>query len=315
MPYLKFANFSRDMERIITGRNCSLLEELNNNGRRMQRRHFGVEVEACDYTRSCAEIDEWTADDAISALFDTVPDSEDMLFDYGEDCSLFGNCFELRTAPMTMKLLKALDWDAFFGTLKDNNYRQSDFNTCDRAGIHVHVNKASLKYPKESAINATLLVAENYELLRKFARRSRDEFERWAANPTWVRDSLDSAISKAYYGDYSEFADGFVNFPMYESRYRAINVTNNETYECRMFNSTLNGQDMIDILDFVDALWTVCDRPVYDMGMSDVLNYIKSVGNYHAYDKLTNPPEGKDVYYDWLDMYCEDEEEDEDDDW
>ena len=48
---LLFANFSQKLGRIITGRNCSLLD----NG--LQRRHFGIEIEACDYASGDGYVD------------------------------------------------------------------------------------------------------------------------------------------------------------------------------------------------------------------------------------------------------------------
>ena len=96
---LLFANFSNKLGRIITGRNCSLLDD----GR--QRRHFGVEIEACDYA-SDSYLDEDTAYGAINELFSPFDSIGEDLFKVKDDCSLVGNHFEMVTSPMTMNLLK-----------------------------------------------------------------------------------------------------------------------------------------------------------------------------------------------------------------
>ena len=111
---LMFANYSDKLSRIITGRSCSLLED----GR--QRRHFGVEIEACDYARH-SYIDEETAYDAINGLFSPFDIGED-LFEVKDDCSLAGNHFEVVTSPMTMKLLKSLNWKDFFDVIEASDY-------------------------------------------------------------------------------------------------------------------------------------------------------------------------------------------------
>ena len=140
---LLFANFSNKLGRIITGRNCSLLDD----GR--QRRHFGVEIEACDYASS-SYLDEDTAYGAINELFSPFDSIGEDLFKVKDDCSLVGNHFEMVTSPMTMNLLKSLNWEDFFSLLRNADYKQTNFNEYDKAGIHVHVNRRSLHHPFEA---------------------------------------------------------------------------------------------------------------------------------------------------------------------
>ena len=172
---LMFANFSSKLGRIITGRNCSLLED----GR--QRRHFGVEIEACDYARH-SYVDEETAYDAINELFSPFDIGEN-LFEVKDDCSLAGNHFEMVTSPMTMSLLRGLDWEDFFKLLRNADYKQTDFNEYDKAGIHVHVNRQSLHHPFEAAVNALAFITENDDTIRRFARRSQGQWNDWCGTP------------------------------------------------------------------------------------------------------------------------------------
>lgn len=304
--YLRFANFSSKLGRIVTGRHCSLLD----NG--LQRRHFGVEIEACDYDDN-SYLDYETAGDAVNNLFAPFRGWEE-LFEVKDDCSLQGNHFEMVTSPMTMDLLKILDWEEFFDAIKSAGYKQTDFNPYDKAGIHVHVNRQSLHHPFEAAVNALVFITENEETIRRFARRSNNNWCDWCTVPPILFNDVDEYVARISKGDYSDFGWGW-NSPIQVdyTRYRAINFCSRNTWELRIFNSTLKAQDMRNILSFADALWTLADTDYYNMSIEAMHDKLTQLGNPCAARMMLEPP--RDTHA--CDNYgCRNEDEyDEDDDW
>lgn len=300
---LRFANFSSKLGRIVTGRNCSLLSD----GR--QRRHFGVEIEACDYDNH-SYVDYETADDAIHNLFAPFRDWEE-LFEVKDDCSLKGNHFEMVTAPMTMDLLKILDWEEFFNTIKSAGYKQTDFNEYDNAGIHVHVNRRSLHHPFEAAVNALVFITKNEDTIRRFARRSKNNWLDWCSTPNVLYNYIDEYISRIADGDYSDFGwDWDSPIQVDYTRYRAINFCSRNTWELRIFNSTLKAQDMRNILSFADALWALADTDHYNMSLESLYSELVSLGNPLAARMMLEPPRDTLACDDY--GYCDEDEYDDD---
>lgn len=304
---LLFANFSSKLGRIITGRNCSLLDD----GR--QRRHFGIEVEACDYASHITYVDYETASAAIYELFSPFPDCEE-LYKVKDDYSLVGNHFEMVTSPMTMSLLRNLDWEDFFSLLRDANYKQTDFNQYDKAGIHVHVNRKSLHHPFEAAVNALTFIAENDDTIRRFARRSEGQWRDWCNIPYELADNIDQYVEEIENGDYSAFGYEYTStIRVDDTRYRAVNFCSSRTWELRIFNSTLEAQDMRNILDFADALWTLADTDSYDMSLESMHDKLLELGNPIAANQMFEPPEDTQASDDY--DYRDDDDYDEDNDW
>lgn len=303
---LMFANFSNKLGRIITGRNCSLLDD----GR--QRRHFGVEIEACDYDRH-SYVDDETASDAVCELFSPFDINED-LFEIKDDCSLAGNHFEMVTSPMTMSLLRGLDWEDFFRVLRNADYKQTDFNEYDKAGIHVHVNRKSLHHPFEAAVNALAFITENEDTIRRFARRSRSQWNDWCSTPYRLYNDIDDYLDEIKNGNYSAFGWEYTStIRVDDTRYQAVNFCSSRTWELRIFNSTLEAEDMRNILDFADALWTLADTDSYDMSIESMHNKLLELGNPTAANLMYEPPKDTHASNDY--SYCEDDDCDEDDDW
>lgn len=305
---LMFANFSSKLGRIITGRNCSLLDD----GR--QRRHFGIEIEACDYARN-SYVDDETASDAIYELFSSFPGFEE-LSEVKDDCSLVGNHFEMVTSPMTMSLLRGLDWEDFFRVLRNADYKQTDFNEYDKAGIHVHVNRRSLYHPFEAAVNALAFITENEDTIRRFARRSQNQWNDWCGTPYLLYNDIDEYLDEIKNGDYSAFGwEHTSNIRVDGTRYQSVNFCSSRTWELRIFNSTLEAEDMRNILDFADALWTLADTDSYDMSIEAMHNKLLELGNPIAANLMYEPPKDTHVSYDYSYEGRDDDEYDEDDDW
>lgn len=280
---LFFANFSQKLGRIVTGRNCSLLED----GR--QRRHFGIEIEACDYGFD-DYVDYDTGDEAMLRLFSPF-EGMDELGKIKDDCSLIGSRFEFVTSPMTMGLLKSLNWADFFSVIRHAGYKQTDFNDGDAAGIHVHVNRKSLHHPFEAAVNALAFITMNESTIRRFARRSKQQWDDWCSSPYYLSQYPDRYIGKITNGDYSSFGyESRDPLQVDETRYQCVNFCSHNTWELRIFNSTLYPKEMYDILDFAEALWQLADDDHYTLSLDAMHDKLMELGNPTAADKMFHPP-------------------------
>lgn len=322
----KFVNLSKKMDvstglyNLLSGRASSLLKD----GTNRQRRHFGIEYEAAKYNGFDDTFDEESALDAIYTLGQHVNYRPEDLFEIKSDCSLNGDSFEIATAPMTESVLKVLDWDAMFEYLEQNGYKTSDFNRRACNGIHCHVNKRSFSYVKQAGVNAELFMAENYDLIRRFARRHRYNFSRWSSfHPIWGGADTDDLIHSASRGEYDEFlenrdwydnsvAGSYVS--LNDNRYRAVNFTNPDTYEIRIFNATLDASVMEAIIDFNILIWDMADAPKYEISLEDFLAEARRRGMYNLVDQLENPYEGPDIDEGLIECTRHDDY-DEDDDW
>lgn len=290
---LFFANFSQKLGRIVTGRNCSLLED----GR--QRRHFGIEIEACDYGFD-DYVDYDTGDEAMHRLFSPF-EGIDELGEIKDDCSLIGNHFEFVTSPMTMELLKSLNWADFFSVIRHAGYQQTDFNKDDAAGIHVHVNKRSLHHPFEAAVNALAFITVNEDTIRRFARRAKEQWDNWCSSPYQLSRYPDRFIGKIKDGDYSSFGYEYRDplLQVNETRYQCVNFCSRNTWELRIFNSTLYPKEMYNILDFAEALWQLADDDHYTLSLDAMHDKLMELGNPTAADEMLHPPRDTYAYDDY----------------
>ena len=309
MPHthnLYFADYSKELNELLTKKNATILSD----GR--QARYFGVEVEVCDYTSDDDTTDYFTGETSVDHLLHPIGCSSQnrTIYSVKRDGSLEGNSFEMVTAPMTMSLLKKLDWDGFFDYIRSCHYRQTDFNIYDCAGIHIHINRNSLKQYGRSVINALLFITEHYHTMRMFSRRSAYTWYEWCGTPSCLenRYNLKNAISHAKNGDYSVFGSAERLYNILESRYQSVNLLSPDTWEIRIFNSTLKGKDMYNILDFVDVLWELCDTPTYTITMDKVIKALIDRGNTDCANLISNPSNTKDVKDDY--SWCKDNDDD-----
>lgn len=321
----KFVNLSKKIDvstglyNLLSGRASSLLKD----GTGRQRRHFGIEYEAAKYD-GLDEFDEESALDSIYTLAQNVNYRPEDLFEVKSDCSLIGNSFEIATAPMTESVLKVLDWGAMFNYLEENGFKTSDFNKRACNGIHCHVNKRSLAYIKQAGVNAELFMASNRELIRRFARRHKYTFNRWSSfHPIWNGDDLEDLVRFASAGDYTAFLEDCgwndsshegIYVALGDTRYRAVNFTNSDTYEIRIFNATLDASVMDAIIDFNILIWDMADTPKYEMDINEFISEARRRGMYNLVDQLSNPYKGPDIDEGLVEVY-NDDDEDEDDDW
>ena len=152
--------------------------------------------------------------------------------------------FEIVSHPMSLAYhMDVMPWAEVIEEAREMDYLSHQAGTC---GLHIHVSRDAFGYDEreqEASIARVLFFFEkHWEELLKFSRRTRHQLEQWASRYGYQNDPkkiLDDAKHKNGRG-----------------RYTAVNLTNRDTIEFRMFRGTLKLNTFLATLQLVDR---VCD--------------------------------------------------------
>ena len=200
-------------------------------------RFFGVEL----------EIDGAGEDSDNAAEILHIANAEQPLAYCKHDGSL-DEGFEIVTHPMTLDFhLRSMPWEQIVEKAKKLGYTSHQAGTC---GLHVHINRTafgSTESTQDAAIARTLFFFEKFwDELLKFSRRTQGQLNQWAARYGYKdqpQEILDHAKSGRHAG-----------------RYTAVNLTNADTVEFRMFRGTLKYNTLIATLELLDC---IIDAAIY----------------------------------------------------
>ena len=218
-------------------------------------RHFGVELEIDDGG---------TVNSNAQKLLDIANKDAENLY-IKTDGSL-DEGLELVTHPMTLTYhLNEMPWAAFLRKAQELDYLSHAAGTC---GLHVHISRLAFgcTYEQQEAAIARLLyfVEKFWAELLRFSRRTQSQMNRWAAR-YGIRLTPSEQMSHA-----KNSCAG---------RYTAVNLTNADTVEIRMFRGTLKLNTLKATLQMVNHLVEVAvslsDYQVQDMSWFDFLDEIK----------------------------------------
>ena len=201
------------------------------------KRYFGVEL----------EVDEGGESDSNAERVLDIANSGRELIYCKHDGSL-NDGFEIVTHPMTLDFHKNnMPWAEIMEEAKKMGYLSHQAETC---GLHVHVNRTTFgntESEQEAAIARVLYFFEKFwEELLKFSRRTQRQLDHWAARYGYKekpKDILDHAKGHNSAG-----------------RCTAVNLTNRDTVEFRMFRGTLKCNTLIATLELLD---NICEMAVY----------------------------------------------------
>lgn len=169
-------------------------------------------------------------------------------FHYEEDGSLrYGWENISQPASLSYHMENMTAYKEMFSILSDNGLRSHDTNTC---GFHIHIDREYFENKQDSAIAKLLYIFEKYRSeLMIFSRRTEQESDSWARsrksetnNKSWIKKAVKD--SKGYQ-DHS-------------LRYYAVNLTNSETVEIRLWKGTLNPKTFESTLRFTARLAEIC---------------------------------------------------------
>ena len=204
-------------------------------GERDNERFFGVELEIDGNGKSRKNAGE---------ILNVANENAQNLYiksDGSLDCGM-----ELVTHPMTLQYhTEQMPWKNVLRKAVGLGYLSHRTTTC---GLHVHISRAAFgetEQEQELSIARLLYFVEKFwtELLR-FSRRTERQINRWAArygmklSPKAVMESAKDSRA---------------------GRYTAVNLTNEETVEIRIFRGTLKYNTLIATLQLVNA---ICDVAV-----------------------------------------------------
>ena len=217
-------------------------------------RHFGVELEI-----DGGGTDRYNAEKLLNIA---NADAENL---YIKTDGSLDDGLELVTHPMTLTYhLNEMPWAEVLRKAQSMDYLSHAAGTC---GLHVHISRLAFgcTYEQQEAAIARLLyfVEKFWAELLRFSRRTQSQMNRWAARygmkltPT---DQMCHAKNSC------------------AGRYTAVNLTNSDTVEMRMFRGTLKLNTLKATLQMVNHLCEVAvslsDSEVQDMSWFDFLDTV-----------------------------------------
>ena len=236
-------------------------KELNKYPKKGER-YFGLEIET-ECTGDITEIIEdenyyWATDDSSI------------------QCLQGGCAAEIVTQPTTFKAWQNYS-DTFFDALENN----CDTNTS--CGLHIHVNRDSVS--DETIEKAMLFISKHYEKVTIFADRLMCNICSYAGNNLeHYKDYYPN--SKSVKEEINIIKKGKDNV---RHKYLAINTLHKNTYEFRIFNSTVDKDEILAYIEFVDALLEYCSESNFlQIYKSDFLDLNKYAEGWDKYKKLTH---------------------------
>ena len=192
--------------------------------------YFGMEIEADNGGESRS-----TAKQVVRQM-NTEPGK---WFMYVTHDGSLRNGIEMVTAPCTLKyhLAQADRYRALFKDLVRQGYRAHNTTTC---GLHVHFSRAFYADNEEENICKLLYLVEKFwDDIVILSRRNYRELSRYY---------------KKCGKDHEQFVCDWNKSNEHAGHYFAVNITNTDTIELRMFRGTLNVDTMLATLEFVDKL-------------------------------------------------------------
>lgn len=240
---------------------CIMFNEGNelNSCPKKGERYFGLEIET-ECTGDITEVIEdedyyWATDDSSI------------------QCLNGGCAAEIVTQPTTFKAWQNYS-DTFFDALENN----CDTNTS--CGLHIHVNRDSVS--DETIEKAILFISKHYEKVTIFADRLTCNICRYAG------DNLECYKNNIPYNTYNTITEQ-VNIvkqgkDRVHNKYLAINTLHANTYEFRIFNSTVDKDRILAYIEFVDALLEYCSKSnylqIYKFNFWNLAEYAKGENKY-----------------------------------
>lgn len=243
---------------------CIMFNEGNelNSCPKKGERYFGLEIET-ECTGDITEVIEnenyyWATDDSSI------------------QCLNGGCAAEIVTQPTTFKVWQNYS-DTFFDALENNCVTN---NSC---GLHIHVNRNSVS--DETIEKAMLFISKHYEKVTIFADRLTCNIRSYAGNNLeHYKDCYPN--SKSVREEINIIKRGKDNV---RHKYLAINTLHKNTYEFRIFNSTVDKNKILAYIEFVDALLEYCSKSNFlQIYKSDFLDLNKYAEGWGKYENLTH---------------------------
>ena len=150
--------------------------------------------------------------------------------------------FEIVSHPMTLDYhLHKMNWKEVMSRAVDMNYASHNTDSC---GLHIHCGRSSFGETieeQEAAIGRVVyFVEKHWDELVNFSRRTPSNLNRWAARYATLSNSAEITYKSAK--------------EKFMGRYVAVNLTNYNTIEFRMFRGTLRYKTFAATLQLVQHI-------------------------------------------------------------
>lgn len=196
---------------------------------------YGVELEVLANPVAC-QSDLKTANDSAAAVYNILG-KENILIKH--DGSLNSNGYEIVTAPMTLNRHKEF-WEKFFSSKRDDGKYYApglkSYNT-SCCGMHVHISRKALNLSDICKLVFFINESMNIPFVEFIAARSMNNYC-IVKNKGFYELNQIAKNGRSYSGD----------------RYEAVNLTNRDTVEIRIFRGTVEKVSFFKNIEFVDCL-------------------------------------------------------------
>ena len=174
----------------------------------------------------------------------------DDFFRFENDGSLSCYGWENISEPATLKYLldHKDEFKVMFNYLVSHGMRSHDAGSC---GLHIHLDRKFFGREEEAAIAKMLYLFEKFQHnMLRFSRRTWNQIDNWSKfrtnglgtrGTTWIKDAIKESKSR-WHGD----------------RYYAVNLTNRDTVEIRLWRGTLSLSTFFATLKFTVRLAELC---------------------------------------------------------
>ncbi len=176
--------------------------------------------------------------------------------------------FEIVSHPMTVAYHKEkMNWKEVFDEAMSMDYLSHCTETC---GLHIHVNRDAFgEYivDQEACISRIVFFFEkHWDDLVRFSRRKLSNLNRWASRYATISPTAKETYKKAK--------------DSHAGRYVAVNLSNEETIEFRLFRGTLRYETFIATLQLVaficELARNLSDRDFEEMSWRDFVLKVDS---------------------------------------
>lgn len=196
---------------------------------------YGVELEVLANS-VMGQSDLKTANDSAATVYNILGKKNILI---KHDGSLHDNGYEIVTAPMTLNRHKEF-WEKFFSDKRgDDKYyapKLKSYNT-SCCGMHVHISRKALNLSDICKLVFFINESMNIPFVEFIAARSMNDYCK-IKNKGFYELNQIAKNGRSYSGD----------------RYEAVNLTNSDTVEVRIFRGTVEKVSFFKNMEFVDCL-------------------------------------------------------------
>jgi hypothetical protein len=183
------------------------------------------------------------------------------------------NGIEIATMPSTLDAhMNVLNWDMACEVATALGYRGHDTSS---AGMHIHINRNFFSDDKKLQLYRGSLMAlvmeRNWDDFVRFSRRRYDRLDQWAKKKRLVENLPTDSTNDILVDKFRDQYDG--------DKYVALNMQHRNTFELRIFRSSLRPETIKATLQFVYNLAHWCKYnglvKAQTVTMQDIIDYQK----------------------------------------